>query len=79
MLKKIETALSYYEMMKASQKKYYEKGILKKKEEGTYRGRGRPRKVPVAEPVAAPVIPTGPTGPVEHACCSCRSFDIGRL
>jgi hypothetical protein len=45
MIKKIETALSYYEMVRNSQKAYYERRREKKKAEGTYRGRGRPRKV----------------------------------
>ena len=44
MLRKIETALSYYDMVRNAQKKYYEKQRDKKKADGVYRGRGRPRK-----------------------------------
>ena len=44
MIRKIETALSYYDMVRNSQRAYYERMREKKKAEGTYKGRGRPRK-----------------------------------
>ena len=45
MIRKIETALSYYDMVRNSQRAYYERMREKKKADGTYKGRGRPRKV----------------------------------
>jgi hypothetical protein len=63
MIKKIETALSYYEMVRNSQKAYYEKLRNKKKEEGTYRGRGRPRKNKEQEDAPYPPTPNSPDLP----------------
>lgn len=54
MIKKIETALSYYDMVRNAQKAYYNRLRDKKKEAGTYRGRGRPRKV-VEDPPYPPL------------------------
>lgn len=79
MLRKIETALSYYDMVRNAQKKYYEKQRDKKKADGVYRGRGRPKKekVPTVSPSLS-VVPSGPTGPIaeggpmpEVPKCSC--------
>ena len=44
-LRHIETALNYYDMVKKSQREYYQRLREKKKADGTYRTRGRPRKV----------------------------------
>jgi hypothetical protein len=64
MLRKIETALSYYDMVRNAQKKYYEKQRDKKKADGVYRGRGRPRKEKettvspsLAQPASVPDAP----------------------
>ena len=54
MLRHIETALNYYDMVRKTQRDYYERLREKKKADGTYRGRGRPRKVAIVDPVVPP-------------------------
>lgn len=49
-LRHIETALNYYQMVRKSQRDYYERLRNQKKADGTYRGRGRPRKVAIVDP-----------------------------
>ena len=62
MIKKIETALSYYDMVRNSQRAYYERLREKKKADGTYKGRGRPRKIK-EEIETAPYPPMPPSAP----------------
>lgn len=60
MIKKIETALSYYDMVRNSQRAYYERLREKKKADGTYKGRGRPRKIKEEQEVPYPPSPVSP-------------------
>ena len=48
-VKYITTACNHYENMKKAQTAYYERKRQDKKEAGTYRGRGRPRKSVVSD------------------------------
>ena len=45
--KTIAAALRHYECVKKCMRAYHERKRQEKKDAGTYRGRGRPRKIPV--------------------------------
>ena len=50
-LAQMETAMRNYENMKKASRAYWERKKQKRIEDGTYRGRGRPRKnIPTDEP-----------------------------
>jgi len=68
MIKKIETALSYYDMVRNSQRAYYERLREKKKADGTYKGRGRPRKIK-EEVEECPYPPMPPSAPPTDPVC----------
>jgi len=66
LLKRIETALSYYDMMRDAQRKYNQKKKEAKIAAGEYKGRGRPRKIPTG--------PSGPSGGTPSCECGCASL-----
>ena len=54
-LAQMETAMRNYENMKKASRAYWERKKQKRIEDGTYRGRGRPRKnVPTDDPPNIP-------------------------
>lgn len=61
-IKYITSACNHYENMKKAQLAYYERKRQDKKESGTYRGRGRPRKVKSSDESGSP-----PNSPVVQA------------
>jgi hypothetical protein len=66
-IKYITSACNHYENMKKAQTAYYERKRQDKKESGTYRGRGRPRKViPSDESGSPPNLPVTQVGQVSN-------------
>jgi hypothetical protein len=68
-VKYITTACNHYENMKKAQTAYYDRKRQDKKDAGTYRGRGRPRKTSV-------VSDSPPNLPVSQAE---QASNIGRF
>jgi hypothetical protein len=68
---RVEKALRHYDNMRKASAAYYDRKRQMKKDDGTYKGKGRPKKpsaifvqgpVGVMETYNPPIGPNGPTG-----------------